>query len=105
MVKRRYELSDEQWNKIKLYFESKRGRTYKNLKNTVNGIVWTLKIGTSWRDLPSRYGDWNAVYKCFSKWQKAGLFETILQRFVIKLRFTGIFRRQYYSQSSPGCRL
>ena len=36
-----------------------------------------------WRDLPSRYGDWNAVYKCFSKWQVQGIFEKILKDLAI----------------------
>lgn len=84
MLKRRYELSDEQWDKIKSYFESKRGRPYKNLRNTVNGMVWILRSGASWRDLPSRYGDWNAVYKCFSKWQQQGLFEKIFEELALE---------------------
>ena len=71
-----YELSTEQWEKIKSYFESKRGRPKKNLRNTVNGIVWILRSDASWRDLPSRYGNWNAD---FSKWQAQGLFETIFK--------------------------
>ena len=63
MVLRRYELTDEQWDKIKHYFESKKGRPYKNVRNTVNGTT--------------RYGTWNAVYKCFCTWQENGLFEKI----------------------------
>ena len=77
-MNKRYELTDEQRNKIKSYFEKKKGRPYKNLRATINGIIWVLKTGAMWRDLPSRYGDWNAVYKCFSKWQAQGVFEKIL---------------------------
>ena len=60
---RRYELSDEQWDKLKPYFEipKKKGRDYKNVRNTVNGIIWIMRSGAPWRDLPSRYGKWNAV--------------------------------------------
>ncbi|MBQ6298511.1 MAG: transposase [Selenomonadaceae bacterium] len=28
-----------------------------------------MRSGTAWRDLPTRYGTWNAVYKCFCPWQ------------------------------------
>ena len=77
MVSTRYELTDEQWDKIKQYFDNKKGRPYKNIRNTVNGIVWILRSGAAWRDLPARYGTWNAVYKCFCKWQETGLFEKI----------------------------
>ena len=81
MSGRRYELTDEQWDRIKEYFiiPNKNGRPYKNIRNTVNGIVWILKSGAPWRDLPSRYGDWNAVYKCFAKWQEEGIFEKVFQ--------------------------
>ena len=75
---KRYELTDEQWDKIKSYFEKNRGRPYKNLRATINGIIWIMRTGAMWRDLPERYGKWNAVYKCFSKWQKQGVFEKIL---------------------------
>ena len=85
MVSRRYELTDEQWNRIKQYFEiaKKNGRPYKNVRNTVNGIVWILKSGAAWRDLPSRYGEWSAVYKCFSKWQEQGLFEKVFEELAL----------------------
>ena len=86
MVSRRYELTDSQWDKIKPYFEvvKKNGRPYKNVRNTVNGIVWILKSGAPWRDLPTRYGQWNAVYKCFSKWQEQGLFEKIFEELALE---------------------
>lgn len=77
MVSRRYELTEEQWDKIKHYFEGKKGRPYKNVRNTVNGIVWIMRSGAAWRDLPTRYDTWNAVYKCFCTWQESGLFEKI----------------------------
>ena len=47
MSQRRYELTDEQWDKINHYFESKKGRPYKNVRNTVNGITWILRSGAA----------------------------------------------------------
>ena len=83
MTSGRDELTDEQWDKIKHYFEvaKKNGRPYKDVRNMVNGIVWILKSGAPWRDLPARYGQWNAVYK-FSKWQEQGLFEKIFEELI-----------------------
>ena len=85
MTGKLYELTDNQWDQVKHYFEisNKNGRPYKNLKNTVNGIIWILRSGARWRDLPERYGSWNAVYKCFAKWQKQGLFEKIFKELAI----------------------
>ena len=61
VASRRYELTDEQWDKIKHHFEvaKKNGRPY-------------------------RYGEWNAVYKCFSKWQEQGLFEKIFEELALE---------------------
>ena len=98
MVSRRYELTDEQWNKIKQYFDSRKGRPYKNVRNTVNGIVWILRSGAAWRDLPARYGTWNAVYKCFSTWQETGLFEKIFTNLAPR----GIDRQHDNQSSSSG---
>lgn len=87
---KRYELTDEQWDKIKCYFENKKGRPYKNLRATINGIIWILRTGAMWRDLPARYGCWNAVYKCFSKWQEQGIFEKILHNLSMEADFQDI---------------
>ena len=87
---KRYELTDEQWDKIKSYFENKRGRPYKNLRATINGIIWIMRTGAMWRDLPSRYADWNAVYKCFSKWQEQGIFEKILKDLATEADFQDV---------------
>ena len=81
----RYEITDEQWDKIKSYFESKKGRPYKNVRNTLNGIVLILKSGAAFR-----YGSWNAVYKCFSKWQETGLFEKIFKDSALECDLQGI---------------
>lgn len=87
MVSRRYELTDEQWDKIKAYFDGKKGRPYNNVRNTVNGIVWILRSGAAWRDLPACYGSCNSVYKCFCKWQKTGLFEKIFSDLALECDF------------------
>ncbi len=75
-VMRRGDLTDEQLEKMcKLLSVSGKGRPFDNLRRTVDGILWVMRTGSPWRDLPTEYGNWNAVYKCFSKWEKAGIYE------------------------------
>lgn len=80
---KRYELTDDEWNKIKQYFPQRtagtRGRPYHDIRITVNGIFWVARSGAPWRDLPERYGKWNSVYKRFAHWQETGLFEKIFK--------------------------
>ena len=86
---RRYEVTDEQWEKIKALLPPKKtGRPFKNLRLTFNGILWVMCTGASWRDIPERYGKWNAIYKCFSNWSDAGVFEKIFEIVSMKDEFT-----------------
>ena len=74
--KRRYELTDDEWERICSLFPAPR--------TTVNGIIWLARSGAPWRDLPERYGKWNTVYKCFAKWQKYGIFEKVFHELRIE---------------------
>jgi transposase len=46
----------------------------------VNGILWILKTGAPWRDLPERYGKWNSVYTRFKQWRRDGTWARILSK-------------------------
>ena len=55
------DLTDAQWNRIKFVFEepAKVGRPSLNPRRVFNAIMWILKSGARWRDLPARYGTTN----------------------------------------------
>lgn len=75
------DLSDYWWSKIKKLFpkNKSKGRPALNPRIALNAILWILKSGARWRDLPSRYGNWNSIYHIFRKWTEQGIFEKILQ--------------------------
>ena len=75
------DLTDAQWNRIKFVFEKREkvGRPSLNPRTVFNGILWILKSGGRWRDLPARYGNWNSIYHKFRRWCSLGLFERLLQ--------------------------
>lgn len=78
----RYEITNEQWEKIKKYFPEKtgkRGRPAKNSCQMLNTMLWIARSGAAWRDLPERYGSWKTVYSRFIKWRNQGLFEKIFK--------------------------
>ena len=79
MVKR-YELSDEQWRKMADLVPGKAGdpgRTGDDNRRFVNGVLWVLRSGAHWHDLPPRYGKWKSVHKRFTRWAKAGVWERV----------------------------
>jgi transposase len=45
----------------------------------VDGILWRLRTGSPWRDLPEEFGPWVTVYKHFDKWNSDGTLEKIKQ--------------------------
>ena len=46
----------------------------------VEGILWILRTGSPWRDLPEEYGPWETVYGCFNRWNADGTLDEILRR-------------------------
>lgn len=80
-VKRRYELSDEEWSRIETLLPpdnlKHQGRPPKSNRMIINGILWVAKSGAAWRDLPERYGPWQTVYSRFRKWSEEGVFEAV----------------------------
>ena len=77
MIKR-YELTASEWNRIKDYLPPERSGQ-KGRPRKVNGILWILRTGCQWRELPECYGSWQSVYARFRKWQKDGIFEKIFR--------------------------
>jgi transposase len=79
MVKR-YELSNEQWRWIEEFLpgkESDPGRTGRDNRLFVNAVLWVLRSGARWSDLPERFGNWKTVHKRFTRWAKAGVWERV----------------------------
>lgn len=50
----------------------------------LNGILWKLRTGAPWRDLPGRYGPWKTAHERLRKWTMDGTWERILAEVVVK---------------------
>lgn len=86
-TKRRYELSDAEWEKVKDLLPQeqtgKKGRACKDNRNMLNGMVWLARSGAPWRDLPERFGAWESVYTRFRKWLEDGILDNIFRVFAL----------------------
>jgi putative transposase len=79
MVKR-YELSDSQWERVEGLLPGKigdPGRSGRDNRQFVDGVLWVLRSGARWHDLPERYGKWKTVHTRFSRWAKTGVWERV----------------------------
>ena len=84
MVKR-YELSEAQWRRIEALLPGKvgdPGRSAADNRLFVNGVLWVLRSGAHWHDLPERYGRWKSVHTRFSRWAKGGVWERVFEALI-----------------------
>jgi len=72
------ELTDPQWNAISIFFNLKRRRRL-DLREVMNALLFIVRTGCQWRNLPSQWPHWQAVYYYFDKWKTNGLLEKINQ--------------------------
>jgi transposase len=73
-VVRRGELTDEAWAVIAPLLPepgSSRGR-WRDHRQVINGILWKLRTGAPWRDLPERYEPWKTCHECLRRWTADG---------------------------------
>jgi len=54
---RRYEVSDSEWEILKDLLPPKRGKPGR--PSDLNGILWIVRSGTPWQDLPEHYDSWS----------------------------------------------
>ena len=79
---RRHELTDAQWQKIEHLLPGKKtdpGRTALDNRLFVNAVIYVLKTGIPWADLPGRFGKHDSVRKRFDRWCAAGVWQKIAQ--------------------------
>ncbi len=93
-MKRRYEIRDDQWDRIKdvLPPERKRqgGRIGKDNRIMLNAMLWVARSGAPWRDLPDYYPSWKTVYTRFRRWQMAGVWDNVLEHVSVSPDFENI---------------
>jgi transposase len=82
LIRRPYELTDEQYARIEDLrpADGRRGGQWNDHRTPLDGIGGILHTGAQWRELPGRYGEWESVYGRFDRRSKDGLLDRILRR-------------------------
>ena len=79
------ELTNEQWNRIEPIIiattpaKDPRGRKERDPREVMNGILWILRTGAPWKDIPPRYPPYQTCHRRFQLWVKQGVFRLILK--------------------------
>src|ERR687889_272489 len=77
----RTELTDTQWERLRPMLPPQKprsGRPAKDHRIVLEGILWIMRTGAPWRDLPSRFGSWRTVSSRFYRWRSARVWDVIL---------------------------
>ena len=75
-------LSDEQWERIAPLLPGKAddpGRTAADNRLFVEAVLWIVRTGSPWRDLPERFGNWNSVARRFRRWADKGVLDRLFE--------------------------
>jgi transposase len=82
MDRKRFCISDAVWQKIAALLpgqKSDRGVTAKDNRLFLEAVLWRVRAGLPWRDLPGAFGKWNSVFKRFRRWVRARVFDQIFK--------------------------
>ena len=77
---RRFELSDEQWKRVKGLLPGRPGspgRSGDDNRLFLEAVLWIARTGAPWRDLPERFGESNSVFQRFNRWAKKGVWQWV----------------------------
>src|SRR5687768_9945028 len=88
------DLTDAQWAILEPLFRPPRrtdgrGRPWANTRAVLNGVLWVLRTGAPWHDLPARYPSYQTCHRRFQAWQRTGVLERVLQGLAEDLRDRG----------------
>lgn len=82
---KRYELTEGQYARVRDLLPGKAGdpgRTAQDNHRFLNGVLWVLRSGAHWHDMPTRYGKWKSQHKRFSRWAAKGVWERVFTRLI-----------------------
>ena len=78
----RHDITDRAWSIIEPHLPGKKGDwggVAEDNRRFINAVIWILRTGAPWRDLPSEYGGWSNTHRRFCRWRDKGIWERLLE--------------------------
>ena len=79
------ELTNEQWEKLKDLIPDPvkradgRGRTARDKREVLEGVLWILRTGAPWKDLPAQFPPYQTCHRRFQQWQEQGVMRQVVE--------------------------
>jgi transposase len=89
------DLTEQQWQILEPLLpkprqrEDRRGRPWRDPRDVLNGILWVLRTGAPWHDLPDRYPPYQTCHRRFQLWVRSGTLERVLEALAQDLKERG----------------
>jgi transposase len=82
----RFDLTDDEWTDLEPLMPAKRKSARVDDRRVLNAILYVLRTGIPWRDLPEVYGPYTTAYNRFNRWAGRGIWKRIFQHMAEKSR-------------------
>lgn len=82
-------ITDEIWLQLEAILRSKGCHKWKNDRNVFEAILWKLRTGAPWRDIPEDFCPWKTAYNKFNRWAAKGLWDAFFLSYEEKLIKSG----------------
>ncbi|MGW7099698.1 IS5 family transposase [Streptomyces sp. NPDC054883] len=78
----RGDLTNAEWDRLESFLPpgGARGGRWSDRRRVINGVLYRVRTGVQWRDLPERFGPWETVYKRHRRWSADGTWKMLLSR-------------------------
>ncbi|MFJ3505632.1 IS5 family transposase [Streptomyces sp. NPDC090135] len=102
----RGDLTNDEWVQLAPHLpkSGRRGGRWIDHRTVINGILFRVRTGVPWRDLPERFGSWKTVYERHRRWSSGGTWERILQAVQAEADSQGYIDWSMVSVDSTSCR-
>lgn len=88
-------VTDQQWELLEPLFPSdelvngRQGRPFRKAREVLDGVLWILRTGAQWNEMPGKYPPYQTCHRRFQRWVEIGLMEKILRALAEDLRERG----------------
>ncbi len=75
-------LTNAEWDRLESFLPrgGTRGGRWSDHRRVINGVLYRVRTGVQWRDLPERFGPWETVYKRHRRWSADGTWKMLLTK-------------------------
>ncbi|MFJ1998483.1 IS5 family transposase [Streptomyces asiaticus] len=76
------DLTNAEWDRLESFLPrgGTRGGRWSDHRRVINGVLYRVRTGVQWRDLPERFGPWETVYKRHRRWSADGTWKMLLSK-------------------------